>query len=173
MDAATAARKAGISLDTIRNWCRRGVITATKTAGRWDIDQNSLRAHRRRLIAIRNARRARTAATIQARITTQLALPYLTGTPTQIAEAEGIRRRAIEAALHLVTHSDESGQPTGHATYRLSSGHTMFDRDPLDAYAVLRDGAYTEHTGEAAYITALNTVLAGRTDARYWINNHR
>lgn len=173
MDAATAASKSRVTVDTIRTWCRRGVITATKTAGRWDIDQNSLRAHRRRLIAIRNARRARTAATIQARITTHLALPQLTGTPKQVAWAEDIRRCAIEAALHLVTHSDESEQSTGRATYRLSSGHTMFDRDPLDAYAVLRDGAYTEHTSEAAYITALNTVLTARTDARYWINNHR
>ncbi|MEU1908420.1 hypothetical protein [Streptomyces hygroscopicus] len=173
MDAATAARKSRVTIDTIRTWCRRGVITATKTAGRWDIDQNSLRAHRRRLIAIRNARRTRNAATIQARITTQLTLPHLTGTPDQVAKADDIRRRAIQAALQLVTHSDESGQPTGHATYRLSSGPTMFDSDPLDAYTVLRDSAYTEHTSEAAYITALNTVLADRTDASYWINNHR
>lgn len=172
MNAATAAAKSRVALDTVRTWCRKGVITATKTAGRWDIDENSLRAHRRRLIALRQARRARAAAAIAARITAQLDLPQLTGTPKQVAWAGDIRDRAIAATLELATHSDY-GQPTGRATYQLATGRTQFDRDPLNAYPVLHSAAYTEHTSEAGYVAAINAVLAARTDARYWISNHR
>ncbi|WP_354643912.1 helix-turn-helix domain-containing protein [Kitasatospora camelliae] len=38
-EAATQAR---VTVATIRNWCTRGVITATKHAGRWLIDTASL-----------------------------------------------------------------------------------------------------------------------------------
>ncbi|MDH6224384.1 hypothetical protein [Streptomyces sp. MJP52] len=172
MNAAAAAAKSRVTTDTIRTWCRRGVITATKTAGRWDIDEKSLRAHRRRLTAIRQARRARAAATVHARIAARLTLPQLAGTPKQTAWATDIRDRAVAAALQLVTHNDY-GQPTGRTTYQLATGHTQFDRDPLNAYPVLRDTAYTEHADEADYVTALNAVLAARTDARYWIDTHR
>jgi hypothetical protein len=39
---AEAATKAGVTVATIRTWCRNGVITATKQAGRWIIDTASL-----------------------------------------------------------------------------------------------------------------------------------
>lgn len=42
MDTTTAATKARRTVATIRTWCRRGVITATKRAGRWTIDATSL-----------------------------------------------------------------------------------------------------------------------------------
>ncbi|MEU9761731.1 hypothetical protein AB0D98_18695 [Streptomyces sp. NPDC047987] len=45
MNTTAAAAQANVTVDTIRTWCRRGVITATKTAGRWVIDAASL-AHR-------------------------------------------------------------------------------------------------------------------------------
>ena len=45
MNTTAAATQAGVTVATIRTWCRRGVITATKTAGRWIIDTASL-AHR-------------------------------------------------------------------------------------------------------------------------------
>lgn len=41
---ASAAAQAGVTVATIRTWCRRGVITATKQAGRWIIDSVSLTA---------------------------------------------------------------------------------------------------------------------------------
>ncbi|MFD7922475.1 hypothetical protein ACFV3R_25025 [Streptomyces sp. NPDC059740] len=169
MDATTAATKSKVTVATIRNWCRRGVITATKTAGRWDIDPTSLRAHRRRLIALDTARQARAATVIQTRITSQLVLPNLTGSDKQVAWARDIRDRRIAAALQLVTHDDESGQPTGRATYRLATP-TMFGRDPLHAGDFLGTAAYTEHTTEADYLIALHAVLNACTNARYWIN---
>ncbi|WNI19234.1 helix-turn-helix domain-containing protein [Actinacidiphila sp. ITFR-21] len=45
MNTTAAALQAGVTTATIRTWCRRGVIAATKTAGRWVIDAASL-AHR-------------------------------------------------------------------------------------------------------------------------------
>lgn len=42
MDTATAAQTAGVTVATIRTWCRRNVIAAVKTAGRWVIDAASL-----------------------------------------------------------------------------------------------------------------------------------
>lgn len=42
MNTATAAAKANVTAATIRAWCRRGVIAATKEAGRWIIDTASL-----------------------------------------------------------------------------------------------------------------------------------
>lgn len=40
--AADAAAFAGVTVDTIRHWCRMGAVRATKVAGRWVIDQVSL-----------------------------------------------------------------------------------------------------------------------------------
>ena len=39
---AAAATQAGVTIATIRTWCRRGAISAIKRAGRWVIDQISL-----------------------------------------------------------------------------------------------------------------------------------
>jgi len=173
MNAATAATKSRVTVATIRDWCRTGVIAATKTAGRWDIDAQSLRAHRRRIRAIHNARQTRAAARVHASLAAQLTLPTLTGTPKQTAWATDIRDRAIVAALVLVTHDFESGQPTGRLTYELATGPTMFDRDPLHAYAAIGKDAYTEHATQADYVAAVNRVLAARTTASNWINPNR
>lgn len=42
MDTTTAAAQAGVTVDTIRHWCRLGAVAATKTAGRWIISAASL-----------------------------------------------------------------------------------------------------------------------------------
>ncbi|MFJ6487067.1 hypothetical protein [Streptomyces californicus] len=173
MDATTAATKSKVTVATIRAWCRTGVITAVKMAGRWNIDPQSLRAHRRRLLALRNAREARAAARVHTSIATQLALPALTGTPKQIAWANDIRDRAITAALTLVTHDFESELPGGPLTYELATGYTALDHDPLNAYKVLGKAAYTEHTTQADYVAAFNQVLSARTHASNWINPNR
>ncbi|MGW8702309.1 hypothetical protein ACWGOK_36210 [Streptomyces eurythermus] len=44
MNTTTAATQAGVTTDTIRTWCRNGVVVATKAAGRWVIDTASLTA---------------------------------------------------------------------------------------------------------------------------------
>lgn len=42
MNTTAAAAEAQVTVATIRTWCRRGVIAAAKTAGRWVIDTVSL-----------------------------------------------------------------------------------------------------------------------------------
>lgn len=42
MNTTTAALQANVTVATIRQWARNGVIAATKTAGRWVIDTASL-----------------------------------------------------------------------------------------------------------------------------------
>lgn len=44
MNTTAAAATAGVTAATIRTWCRRNVIAAVKTAGRWVIDATSLAA---------------------------------------------------------------------------------------------------------------------------------
>lgn len=58
MNTTTAAAEAQVTVATIRTWCRRGVVAATKTAGRWIVDAASL-AHRIAIGAMR-ARKAKT-----------------------------------------------------------------------------------------------------------------
>lgn len=42
MNTTTAAAKAQRTAATIRHWCRYGAVTATKSSGRWDIEEASL-----------------------------------------------------------------------------------------------------------------------------------
>lgn len=58
MNTTAAASEARVTVATIRTWARRGVIAATKAAGRWVIDTASL-AHRIAIGARRQARKAK------------------------------------------------------------------------------------------------------------------
>lgn len=70
---AEAARQAGVTIATVRDWCRIGAVAAVKTSGRWIIDPDSLarrialpallRAEVIDLSAFRDARAARDKAT--------------------------------------------------------------------------------------------------------------
>lgn len=42
MNTSTAAQTAGVTVATIRRWCRYGAIAAAKVAGRWIIEAASL-----------------------------------------------------------------------------------------------------------------------------------
>ncbi|GHG33228.1 hypothetical protein GCM10018777_56700 [Streptomyces albogriseolus] len=44
MNTTLAATEAGVSIDTVRTWCRIGAVAAVKQAGRWIIDAASLAA---------------------------------------------------------------------------------------------------------------------------------
>lgn len=57
MNTTTAATEAHVTTATIRTWCRIGVVTAAKVAGRWVISATSL-AHRIAIGARRLARKA-------------------------------------------------------------------------------------------------------------------
>jgi hypothetical protein len=55
MNTTTAATEARVTVATIRTWCRRGAVAATKAAGKWVIDAASLA--RRIAIGARKARK--------------------------------------------------------------------------------------------------------------------
>jgi hypothetical protein len=59
MNTTAAAIEANVTVATVRSWARHGVITATKTAGRWIIDTASL-ARRIAIGAMRAATRKAT-----------------------------------------------------------------------------------------------------------------
>jgi len=42
MDTTTAAAKAGVTVSTVRTWCRIGAVAATKNGRRWVIEASSL-----------------------------------------------------------------------------------------------------------------------------------
>jgi hypothetical protein len=44
MNTTLAAAQAGVSIDTVRTWCRIGAVAAIKQAGRWIVDTVSLAA---------------------------------------------------------------------------------------------------------------------------------
>lgn len=44
MNTSAAATQANVTVATIRAWCRRGVVSAIKQAGRWIVDTSSLAA---------------------------------------------------------------------------------------------------------------------------------
>jgi hypothetical protein len=44
MNTTAAALQANVTTATVRTWCRKGVVAATKAAGRWIIDTTSLAA---------------------------------------------------------------------------------------------------------------------------------
>ncbi|TVL89793.1 hypothetical protein [Streptomyces sp. SAJ15] len=58
MDTTTAATEAQVTASTIRTWCRRGAVAATKISGRWVVDAASL-AHRIAIGARRIALKAK------------------------------------------------------------------------------------------------------------------
>lgn len=45
LTTAEAAEEAGVSASTVRRWCRTGLVYATKQAGRWMVDADSLRIY--------------------------------------------------------------------------------------------------------------------------------
>ena len=70
MNTTAAATEANVTVATIRTWCRRGVVTAIKQAGRWIIDTASL-AHRIAIGAMRTRKQPSmdlSAATIKTRV---------------------------------------------------------------------------------------------------------
>lgn len=83
MNTTAAALQAHVTVATIRTWARRGVIAATKTAGRWIIDTASLA--RRITIGNRRSRKQATMLDLAASITLPAANQYegpQTYTPT-------------------------------------------------------------------------------------------
>lgn len=134
MNTTAAAAQAGVTVATIRTWCRAGVIAAAKRAGRWVIDTASL-AHR---IAI-GARRARkqTPVTLDLNATYTAELPGYDG-PVTITPA--IKRR------------ERNGQ-----TLTKVTGIVPFFADKLNAIPALGDRLHAVTVLNSATIVICDT----------------
>jgi hypothetical protein len=111
MDTKTAATEAKVTIATIRTWARRGVIAATKQAGRWVIDAASL-AHRIAIAVLKTARRVPKSVT--------LTVETLTAIGGRLWERNGMRRVYINdwaAFAGLETSHYNTGNISG-ATYK-------------------------------------------------------
>jgi hypothetical protein len=159
MNTATAATTAGVTIPTIRTWCRTGVIGAVKAAGRWVIDTASL-THR---ITI-GAMRARKPATMQLDLTATYTItdgpradttitpkirhkqlgaehriiirdiaPLLADRIDAIADL-GDRLHTLEVLMGaIITISDQAGEPIARSAATRDSGRI------LTTYAGTRD----------------------------------
>lgn len=141
MNTTAAATQANVTVATIRTWCRHGVITATKTAGRWVIDATSLN-HR---IAIGQRK---------ARMTTQPTYRLEQGTTTQYG---------TERTTWTIVRTD--GTPAGYGPdkdLRIWDA-TFYSREAAEFYA-----RFYENT-PAGFRIEKTIPRAGRMDrSTYW-----
>ncbi|MFJ2676361.1 helix-turn-helix domain-containing protein [Streptomyces sp. NPDC087525] len=148
--ATAAATLAGVTVATIRTWCRRNVIGAVKTSGRWVIDRVSL-AHR---LSMGASRQPRTSATP---ITEHHAMTFTPYTQVRLyRDSEGHH-------LRVVHHPDamSSGNELLHLEMHYQDGSVVHTRDVASdspctwATAVAHTEPYTVDLNTADAETAL------------------
>ncbi|MGX1840491.1 hypothetical protein [Streptomyces diastaticus] len=127
--ATAAATQANVTVATIRTWCRRGVIAATKRAGRWVIDTASL-AHRITIGAIKRRRthmdQAPAANTMASKGDT-----YVGRWPNAITSRIGISFEYIPEAMQRLGMLDNDSA----TRYRLV--RKFYSEEPADEIAAL------------------------------------
>ena len=167
MDTAAAAQQAGVTVATIRTWCRRNAIAAVKKAGRWIINAASL-TYRISLS------RKPTVTDIQAPATGAVLVYYGDlSTPTQLRKVEIRRTRAFIAARMGLTDPNTStgsaARPAG--TPADNRGALIPDTEEDTLIQEVRElggratqtGGRIKHDGDTATI---NKILA--LAARLW-----
>ncbi|WP_017541564.1 hypothetical protein [Nocardiopsis halophila] len=176
MDTAAAAAQAGVTVPTIRTWCRIGAVAAVKTAGRWIVSAASL-ARRIRFgckeTTVDTTPRYRCGHPVQptrrnpdpearprrdcrpckdqrrADAHAALRLPGIQGTPKEVARAADIRTQWLDDALTTTLAGDlVLGEGMGYETADL--------------------GTWASAEQAAEDITRL---LADRTEAAWWIQH--
>lgn len=117
MNTTTAATQANVTIATIRTWCRNGVITATKTAGRWIIDTASL-AHRITIGTLKTHKKATPVNQLPIVATARTSIPGIIGV---IGPAD-----TLAAALQTGAPVTLSRKYDGEQVY-LGHTHTTYD----------------------------------------------
>ncbi|MEU0979073.1 hypothetical protein ABZ488_07620 [Streptomyces griseus] len=158
MNTTAAALQANVTTNTIRTWARRGIIAATKTAGRWIIDTASLA----RRIAIGNRRIRK-----QATVTLNLNATYTYSTPgfpepsetvttrVNTRERDGMRMTSVRGLAPLLADRIKAIGDEGnrlHTLMELSTARIVIsdtERDGLGSLVATRDGGRlsTTYTG--------------------------
>lgn len=98
MNTTAAAAQANVTAATIRTWCIRGVVTATKEAGRWVINAASL-AHRIAIGALKAMRKTKA---------TAWTVKTMTAVGGRMWEKNGMRR------VYFNNWADLAGLETSH-----------------------------------------------------------
>lgn len=135
MNATAAALQADVTVTTIRTWCRRGAVTATKQAGRWIIDSVSL-ATRIAIGAMKRSARKETAPVID------LNTSYTYNTPTP----DGVSPVTITPAVKTTTRRNGS-------TWTTITGLAALFADHLDAITDDGDRVHTTIVLSSSQIT--------------------
>lgn len=149
MNTTTAARTAGVTPGTVASWCRNGVITAVKQAGRWIIEQASL-AHRIALAALktRKASAMDLTATLTATYTSDIEpttiTPKISTRVRDGATITVVRNIAPLLADHLDTIADETQRLHTIETLRAAS-ITIRDTPTGTPDGVTGLGTYRDH----------------------------
>ncbi|AJP04803.1 hypothetical protein TU94_28515 [Streptomyces cyaneogriseus subsp. noncyanogenus] len=172
MNTTAAAIQANVTVATIRTWCRRGVIAAVKTAGRWVIDSASLAA-RIAIGAMKHPRRREATPVIDLTATYTFTHPGATR-PTVVTpkirhrEIDGEHRIIIRGlapllASHLDAIADEGDRL--HTLTVLASANIVISDTPGEYFTNLittrDDGRLaTTYTGTRALPTSVVLDLA-------------
>lgn len=123
---ATAATQAGVTIDTIRTWCRYGAVAAIKQAGRWVINAASLT----RRITIGTRRNTVTNPTNPATSTmAQRGPDYVAAWPDNIARQVGLSPSHIAEALVRTGLADRDEQT--------ALGAALLRSEPVDQIGAL------------------------------------
>lgn len=149
LTSTAAATQAGVTVATIRSWCRRGTVTATKAAGRWVINASSL-ARRITIGTWRNSvapSPTPTPGTMAAR-----GRDYVAAWPTGITRKHNLGCEHIAEALTRagITSHDE-GQALRPALLKKEYINQIADLTPATAAAVIAElRAISTEIAEAA-----------------------
>lgn len=111
MNTTAAALQAHVTVATIRTWCRRGVVAATKSAGRWFIDTASL-ARRLTIGALKRPTRKANMVDLTATYTVTLpgdTTPTVTTPKVRTRERNGVQLTTVRGlAPYSPTRSTQS-----------------------------------------------------------------
>ena len=136
-----AAAKAGVTVATIRTWCRRNVIAATKAAGRWVIDTASL-AHR---IAIGRKK---------SKVTE----------PTYRVDQHTITHYGKETTAYTIVRTDGTPGGYGPGKDRRIADATFFTQDRAELYC-----EFYERTPAGCHLRSEAHRANSMNRGRYWL----
>ncbi|MBZ6258882.1 helix-turn-helix domain-containing protein [Streptomyces olivaceus] len=152
MHTTAAAAQAGVTVATIRTWCRKGVVAAVKAAGRWVVDAASLA----RRIEIGARRMAQPAALPPLVITSKTSIPGVLGI---VGSAD-----ALAAAFAAGAPVTLGGTKVAGEQVYLGHARTVYD-DGLSVQVQGFDSERGEHTDFPGIACAVYLVDMNRLDA--------
>nr|WSX25548.1 helix-turn-helix domain-containing protein [Streptomyces tubercidicus] len=147
MNTTAAALQAHVTVATIRTWCRRGIIAATKQAGRWIIDTASL-ARRLTIGALKRPSRKVNMLDLTATYTVTLpgdAAPTVITPKVRTRERNGVELTTIRGLAPLLADQIDAIDDDGDRAHTLTvlAGAIITIRSEPDQSAAASTYGYT------------------------------